>query len=622
MGDERKSPSSGDKGDDEKESSDKSDEDNDKSDKNDDDENQDEDKSDNSPSLKKSGKNGKLNQMGKGFNKFNKNPDRYVTDKMKDTAKSVAGKAAFETFKAQAIMSAMQAAVKGFIKAATAMVQQAIIFVVTISVAILTGVSVATVGVFVTALIIIGLVVGVIGAFVFGMFNVQPPQKKQPCIVEARALEEYIENSQAALDAKRKANEDKLYAYLESQGFSKMHIAGVAGNMKTESYNMDPTQLEGIYDEKYTMGAKKSAIMASPESIDSHTDFLINNMKKNKKVSVSEDGYKIDGGHKHFGIGIMQWTANRAVTMKKIADAAKLPWYSIDFQILYMTIEKGYGEKLKEYKSLSFQTPEAASEWFGKNYVGNWTNHVDKRKAFANDFYNNSDFGTSNISIDGITKIATLLDENTVDAANAKTITNMRDNCGMANPLDTSSLVSTALSLAVPNSEISKIVGNPIYNGLIVKYDSANGGTYQRSCDRAVSAAMRASNTDTNYPLGNCSSQINYLETKALSGEYMVVAEGSNISVDKLLPGDIFISPGHTFMYVGKDNVRSYDFSTIQKNLREMGYSNVDVQPNGDTYEGSYMQRYAGISVSSSYYISRHGVHNDGGIYKVYRKIK
>ena len=610
-------------GDSEDKSEDGNDSDDESDDSDDDSESDDEDKDNNKDSEDKPEDKGvpKPSMMGK--DEKPKSDEEKVKDAMKkqvvkQTA-SVGGKVGGQMAKTKLMAMIMQAIIKAVTNFIHGIIQGIVGFLVTVATAVMNFF--ATVGIIVSVFLI-GGGLGLIALAIFAYISATkpPPEVDEGCMVEVEQLEEYMQNSQAELERKRKINEDKIYLYLESQGFSKEQIAGVLGNLKAESYSLDPTQIEGIYsDEKYIMGPKKHAIMKDQESINAHAKFVIESTKKSGN-SASEAGYLLrDGTNYHFGIGLTQWTAERAVRLKSTADLIGVPWYSFDFQLVYMMVEDGYKPIWDSYKSVHFSSPEEAAETFGRTFIGNWTNGVDKRVTYAIEVYEDANAREADIS--GLNNIAQVLSKNVEGSAKSATEKSMYDSCGRANPLDTSSLVSTALSLAVPNSKLSRQVGNPIYNGLIIKYDSF-GEKYQRSCDRGVCAAMRASNTDINYPLGNCSVQMAYLAQKESEGEYMMVAEGADITKDKLLPGDIFISKGHTFIYLGEESVAGYDFSSIQNNLKEQGYDNVEVEKNGDTYEASYLEKYAGISRSSTFYMSRNGVHNDGGLYKVYRKMK
>ena len=71
--------------------------------------------------------------------------------------------------------------------------------------------------------------------------------------------------SSMTLSKNAETNAFMIYQYLRSQGIPDVNIAGVLGNWTHES-GIDPTGVESIYSEPYTIGPKKSAAMANPNS--------------------------------------------------------------------------------------------------------------------------------------------------------------------------------------------------------------------------------------------------------------------------------------------------------------------------------------------------------------------
>ena len=162
------------------------------------------------------------------------------------------------------------------------------------------------------------------------------------------------------------------------------------------------------------------------------------------------------------------------------------------------------------------------------------------------------------------------------------------------------SLAAAMVAYAWPTREAS--VGNDGTQLYQAVHDAMYPGDHlYQSCDRGVSAAVVWSGADDNFPIGNTTTQDEYMSTHPDLWLDMGLYDSFT---DELQPGDIFCTTrerrganhGHIFMFVGNEEVQK----------KYPGNS-------GDMAHASYMERSVGIQQMGNY------GHNEG--YKVYRYI-
>lgn len=133
------------------------------------------------------------------------------------------------------------------------------------------------------------------------------------------------------------------YSVLRSWGMPEENIAGILGNWARES-QIDPTSVEGIFDEPFRYGPRKQAAEASGFS---HMGY----------VPIS-------------GIGLGQWTNDRNTLLINYAKSKNRPWHEIETQLAFMAKGDNPGdvEVFQELLSTSKGTPGEAAMFFHHNW--------------------------------------------------------------------------------------------------------------------------------------------------------------------------------------------------------------------------------------------------------------
>lgn len=168
----------------------------------------------------------------------------------------------------------------------------------------------------------------------------------------------------------KEANAKLIWSALtEICGLSNKHVAGALSNFEAES-SIDPTCIETIYNEPYTMGTRKTEAAKDFNAFKSKVQAAYAN--SNLGYSINWSAYTYNGKFCP-GIGIVQWTGSGGVKLRECADkVAGGKWWNLDFQVAYM-IAKGaptgaMGGKnfFKTYASMNFSSGEAAARTFTK----------------------------------------------------------------------------------------------------------------------------------------------------------------------------------------------------------------------------------------------------------------
>ena len=361
------------------------------------------------------------------------------------------------------------------------------------------------------------------------------------CTVAVDNAVKASEGAQGDFSAQTEENAKTIYSVLSAWGMSNENIAGILGNWSHES-GIDPTGVETIFDEKFTIGPRKKDAEL-----------------KNFKMAQVDPAYSarfpaID----LMGIGLGQWTNGRNTLLTEYAKSINKPWYTLETQLGFM-VSKDDPTRVGQVKALINNSEggsvSTATSYFLTKWEGINDGTLGTREAAA---------GTWFAKMGGWSKNQSLADSimaqsgSTVTGANSGSVAQAASQCkSFAGHVDNSSLVKAALSYAWPyNDEGKGNDGTDLYKYLH-KEVLGESDHFFASCDRTVATAVRWSGTDDSYPAGGVSNQLAYLQGEGSSKWKPVDYNGDK---SKLQPGDILLRTtggvSHTVMYVGEDSVK------------------------------------------------------------------
>lgn len=361
------------------------------------------------------------------------------------------------------------------------------------------------------------------------------------CTVAVDNAVKASDGAQGDFSAQTEENAKTIYSVLSAWGMSNENIAGILGNWSHES-GIDPTSVETIFDEKFTIGPRKQDAQL-----------------KNFKMAQVDPAYAarfpaID----LMGIGLGQWTNGRNTLLTEYAKSINKPWYTLETQLGFM-VSKDDPTRVGQVKALINNSEggsvSAATSYFLTKWEGINDGTLGTREAAA---------GTWFAKMGGWSKNQSLADSilaqsgSAVTGANNASVAQAASQCkSFAGHVDNSSLVKAALSYAWPyNDEGKGNDGTDLYKYLH-KEVLGESDNFYASCDRTVATAVRWSGTDDSYPAGGVSNQLAYLQGEGSSKWKPVDYNGDK---SKLQPGDILLRTtggvSHTVMYVGEDSVK------------------------------------------------------------------
>ena len=361
------------------------------------------------------------------------------------------------------------------------------------------------------------------------------------CTVAVDNAVKASDGAQGDFSAQTEENAKTIYSVLSAWGMSNENIAGILGNWSHES-GIDPTSVETIFDEKFTIGPRK-------------TDAQLKNFKM---VQVDPAYAARFPAIDLMGIGLGQWTNGRNTLLTEYAKSINKPWYTLETQLGFM-VSKDDPTRVGQVKALIDNSEggsvSAATSYFLTKWEGINDGTLGTREAAA---------GTWFAKMGGWSKNQSLADSilaqsgSAVTGANNASVAQAASQCkSFAGHVDNSSLVKAALSYAWPyNDEGKGNDGTDLYKYLH-KEVLGESDNFYASCDRTVATAVRWSGTDDSYPAGGVSNQLAYLQGEGSSKWKQIDYNGDK---SKLQPGDILLRTtggvSHTVMYVGEDSVK------------------------------------------------------------------
>lgn len=324
-------------------------------------------------------------------------------------------------------------------------------------------------------------------------------------------------------------NAKLVYGALSYLGMNDQNIAGILGNFETES-GIDPTSVEGIFDEPNTIGPRKRAAW-----------------DKNFEPQP-------------MGIGLGQWTAGRTQMLLDFAADRNRDWHYIDVQLAFAIGGDNESDRkvfleMVDNKNASSNSPTAASEYFLREWerpadvAGNApirAEQASKWYAQMGGWQKNSTLGESVISMaDGAAAKATARDEQ--DALN---------DCPEEDRTSGGNTSAAEAMVTISHPYLADSRGNDgtdIYR--YIHDEVLTGDPYYASCDRGVATAIRWSGTDDTFPAGPTAAQYEYVVGTG-SSRWEEIGNLATMSESDLLPGDVLLgAPNHVAMYVSNEVV-------------------------------------------------------------------
>lgn len=437
---------------------------------------------------------------------------------------------------------------------------------------------------------------GIVAIVQTTMINIGVRDANQPDD-NCKALVDSAQDGSAKTDTTGSENKEaeEIYHVLSAYGLDDNAIAGVLGCFTRESH-LDPTSVEGIFDEPYTYGPKKRAAMGNLAGYTS-------------KVSTGSSQYTNGGACP--GIGLGQWTGGNGLKLMAAAKKMHKPWYTLEVQLAYLlSTPTPTGMPAKQFWQgmEKANSANAAVDYFLTHWEGVPGNAEEEREGYAHHFKQEFSKWGKGSKDDPVVKSVISLAGQASSAATEAAVNSAAASCAQAQMehMDNSSSAKAALSYAWDNQQLA--TGNngtklyqKVHDGIFP------GDPYYKSCDRNVAMAMRWSGTDINYPIGPTTAQLQYLKT---SHKWKRIGSTSSFDYKKLQSGDVMVKDGHTYLYVGHDMIKKSIMAGEHKASR--------VPSDADDVDASFGDRSAGIGEEARISIIDHG----DGPYDIFRCVK
>lgn len=381
-------------------------------------------------------------------------------------------------------------------------------------------------------------------------------------IIMGDCPETVVEIGEVDEDATTLRNAQQLYSVFKSYGLTDECIAGILGNLSVES-GIDPTGIEGIYDEDFQIGPKKQEAIAD---LSAYTTGTVFPLYASSGISINQSAYQGSDGNYYCGLGLIQWTGPGAEKFVKVADSVGVQWYTMQYQLAYMVGDTHYRSGFfAEWKAAPDSSPEDAATTFAHDYEGNTVMAQEERRTAARDWYNQMSSWTVD---EALANSVLALAQSMGGEANDDAAGESADRCNTNSAYDNSNMASAAVSYAyATKAEGNGNNGTELYQTLI---NNIFGDGIYMSCDHGVAAAVRWSGSDDTYPSGNTNHQYDYLQS---SPKWQSIGMSGSVSMEDLAPGDVFILDGHTFMYVGHEIIEQVHGANANENADSVSAS-------------------------------------------------
>ena len=130
---------------------------------------------------------------------------------------------------------------------------------------------------------------------------------------------------------------EKLWAAGKARGMTDAECAGMLGNIKQESGYMDPTTVEGRYDEPFKIGPKKEEAVKDgvPSAAMTAYFWKLKAYYDSYNKSIAVSAYRVGDGSDNYcvGLGLIGWTGPTGVEIVKYAQQFGKVWYDFAAQV-------------------------------------------------------------------------------------------------------------------------------------------------------------------------------------------------------------------------------------------------------------------------------------------------
>lgn len=303
----------------------------------------------------------------------------------------------------------------------------------------------------------------------------------------------------------------EIYKYLLAKGLTNIQAIGIMANMQAESH-FEPRLVE--YGFPNSSGEISKAGQAS--SLDDNVPTASN--------SKGQPGY-----------GLAQWSGGRKTNLANTASSKHVKGSDLQMQLDFLWGELSGSylhsvlEPLKATTSLNDAVDIVVDHF---EIPANKESKHKEREALGIALYQK--YGSTPAPAADATAAAPAVATTFTDANGCSTVAN-------------GDVVQTALSYAWPTRGHGKnqADANPAYQVAMPKYNGSTGDDPFSDCGVFVSTVMISSGADPNYPKRGTTVQRDYLNK---SSKYTEIYTSNTAD---LKPGDIFITDGHTYLYVG-----------------------------------------------------------------------
>lgn len=276
------------------------------------------------------------------------------------------------------------------------------------------------------------------------------------------AVDDNAEDSTGGPDSKTQEEHAKsVYGVLAGMGMPDENIAGILGNWSHES-GIDPTSMETILNEPYSIGSKKKAAI-----------------KADYDISQVDAAYSARfPAIKRMGIGFGQWTNDRNQLLVDYAKKQKKDWWEVEVQLGFMFTDDARPDFMKSFLKEKESSPEAATEKFMTDWEGlpasegsNGARKEASKKWFAKMGGWDKDEGSANSILDQAGSAQDTASDDAVGGAEDKCRTSDEASAEGAGNIDVG---SGEWSFPLPGGKEMSPYGKRSINGI----DAANGGMH------------------------------------------------------------------------------------------------------------------------------------------------